>query len=182
MITAGKKSLTREQVSKLISVIDNVNDLALIKLALATGMRRGDIISVLKNNIDFSNNSITFFEHKKNRNHKVYVSDVMMNQLKMSMKTTKGSKWLFPSKYEKKKHVSSKTAWNILNRHLKQANIPQRGFHSLRATCYKLCKEKGWSEVEASAHIGDSIRVAQEHYATPSDDEMIENARKRSLI
>ncbi len=179
-MTTGEKALTLSQVNKLLSVITDLQDLAMIKLAISTGIRRGDIVKVKAADVNIENLSITFFEQKKNAMHTVHVSESVMNTIQMIIKINK-SKWLFPGKtgiYP----ISSKTAYNRLNYYTQKAGIGRKPFHALRGTCAKLCQLKGW-EVERTARLlNDTIRTVQGHYQTPSMEEMKETAQEKAIL
>jgi len=80
------------------------------------------------------------------------------------------------------KHISSRQAYDIYNEHLELIGLQRRPFHSLRATCYKLCQAAGWSQRKAAELLGDSLRVAEEHYNAPSTEEMQEIAKEKPLF
>ena len=181
--TTGEKALTPGQVDKLLSVITNLEELTLIKIAIAGGLRRKDVVNIRRKDVNSEEHSLTFFEHKKNRTYKVYLSEDVMNTIAMWIRMSNGSQWLFPSHYQGiKRHLCSKTAYNYLNRLLKKAGLPQRPFHALRATCIKLCQSKGWSAEQTAKHVGDTIRTIQQHYSTPSAEEMKKIAEENSLL
>jgi integrase len=90
---------------------------------------------------------------------------------------------MFPKENNVKKHLCSKTAYNMLQRNLSKLgfkeNVP---FHALRATCIKLCQKAGWTPEQTSKHVGDTIRVIQEHYSTPSIEEMKSVTRSKPIL
>jgi len=71
---------------------------------------------------------------------------------------------------------------DILNEHLDKAGIERRPFHSLRAICYKLAQAKSWSMRTAAELLGDTLRVAEDHYNAPSRHEMEEIAEEKPLF
>jgi hypothetical protein len=77
---------------------------------------------------------------------------------------------------------SGSTAYRKLQKLCDLANIPRRPFHALRATCVKFCQNAGWTPEQVSELTGDTIRVIQEHYATPSRAEMSEVMREKEVI
>lgn len=179
---SGQKALTVTQVPHLLSVIINLQDDALLRLAISGGIRRYDIVNILDSNVNFKENYVEFAEKKKHGKIKrVYCSQEVMNTLAKWMQLKKkGNPYLFPGRG--KKPLSDKTAYNILQANLKRAGLPSIPFHALRATSYKLAKAKGWSPREAAEHIGDSTRVAEEHYGTPSTEEMKSKAMNNPII
>ena len=182
---SGEKALSRKEYEKLISVIDNFGDELLIKLAVSTGIRREDVCNIKIKNINFEDGILLFHESKKDKTDKVtkevtecwrsiYLDTSIVSLIKKYLNTQGRREKLFP--------FSGRTAYRNLNHWCRIAEIPERPFHSLRATCYKFCQEAGWGTERAAKHIGDSVRVAQEHYATPSEGEMREAVRERPII
>jgi len=181
----GQKALTQDKVQTLLENITDLEHLGLIQLAIATGMRREDIVNVKTKDINIEKNKITYYESKKKRTKTVYIPQNVANTISMIIKINKKSPYIFPGSSEVKHgkgHISGRTAYNIFNKYLKRANLEQRPFHALRATCIKLCQSKGWSIEQTAEHIGDTIRVIQEHYTTPSDEEMKDVTKEKPLI
>lgn len=182
---SGEHALTPEQVDQLISVVEDFTHEVFLRLAVSTGIRRGDIVRLQWENVDLEDNRIKFYEAKKDKQSEVYVSDELCRKLKMLFKQQDGEEYyLFPGRSEQKRgkgHISSRTAYNILQRYLDKAGLPQRPFHSLRATCAKLCQAAGWSEEQAAKHIGDTIATIRQHYTTPSDEEMKKVAKEKPI-
>lgn len=175
MTTAGENALTKKEWERMLMKIDYLRDEVLLKLAVETGIRRKDIVSIRVNDIDFNERKITFYENKKRKLHSVYISEKMLLLIRKYINT-------FSKKQEQLFNISDRQAWNILNKYLVKANIKQRGFHALRGTCIKFAQLKGWSESQTAKHLDDTIRTIQEHYATPSDLEMKEVAQTKSVF
>lgn len=188
--TSGEFSLSDSESDKLFSVIEKLEDLCLFEVVIAGGMRRDDLVRIKWDGVDFVNKKINFIEKKKkNRSKIVYVSDTIIQHLKMLYNKTENKIYVFDgrsdSKYGKG-HLASRSAYNKFQEYLVKAGLQtpkdRRPFHSLRATCIKLCKKKGWTVEQTSKHVGDSIRVIQRHYETPTDTEMQEVANNKPLI
>jgi integrase len=178
----GEKALTFEQTQSLLSLKDlPLLEEGVLRLGLNGGLRREDLVSVRASDLHEEDSSLTFYEHKKRRNLTVYLSNDTIKCLNQIRKEYP-SVWMFPAK-NSKKHIGSKTAYNILQRNLIKIGAPSPWpFHSLRATCYKLCQRAGWNVEMSAKHLGDSVRVAQEHYATPSSEEMKQVMKERGII
>lgn len=178
----GEKALTYEQVQALLSLKNlSLLEEGLLRLGLNGGLRREDIVGVRAPDLHDEDNSLTFYEHKKRRNHTVCLSLATVKVLNQIRKEYP-SIWLFPAT-DPKRHIASKTAYNILQRHLVKIGVPTPWpFHSLRATCVKLCQRAGWTETMAARHIDDSVRVVQEHYSIPSMEEMKQAMREKTII
>lgn len=170
---SGEKALSKKEYSKLMEVIDNLEDELLIKMAITTGLRREDLCNVKLNNIRLDEGTLTFHESKKNRDRTIYLNpDVILLIKKFVGKQDR--EYLF--------RFTGRTAYRHLNNWCVVAGIPERPFHALRATCVKFCQAAGWKPEEVSKLTGDSIRVIQEHYATPSEGEMKEAIQKKPVI
>ncbi len=184
--TTGEHTLNEEELETLLNSIEDFENYVLIKTAVTTGLRRGDIVRLKWEGVDWSNKKILFYEKKKKRNSEVYVNNDLLTDLRRLYNIQEENQpYLFPGGSEKvrgKGHISSKTAYNRFQYYLDKAGLKQRPFHSLRATCIKLCQKRGWSAEETSKHVGDTIRVIQEHYSTPTDVEMRSVAEKKKII
>lgn len=179
---SGEKALTKGQVKTLLVNVTKLDDLVLLRMAIECGIRRKDIVSINSNDIDFVKRTLKFYENKKRRIWTIPLSDGLLSTLKMWVKINK-SKWLFPSRFlNSKKHLSGRSAYNILRKYTKQSNLPDIPFHALRSTCIKLCLKAGWSYEQISRLVGDKISTLQQHYTVPSFEEMKELSRSNPLI
>lgn len=181
----GEFALTDDELERLFVATDSFTELVFLRFAVSTGLRRSDVVAVKWRDVDFERRKVTFFERKKNRIKEVFLSSSMVQDLKRLRGLKSGEFYLFSGRSEPKYgkgHLSSRAAYDVLQRNLKKAGISPRPFHALRATCIKLCQRKGWSAEQTSKHVGDTIRVIQEHYSTPSDGEMLETADAKSLL
>lgn len=184
-IRTGEHSLSVEEAKQILRKCEDFTEKMLLKVAMYTGIRRSDIAQLSWKNIDFNDRSITYYESKKDKTRTIYVSEELINELKQLRSIHKEEYYLFPGRVDKKYgkgHISSKTAYNILQRNLETAGLTRRPFHSLRATCVKLCQANGWSVEQTAKHIGDTVRVVQEHYATPSVSEMKELSQEKQIL
>jgi integrase len=171
---SGEKALTKKEYEKLISVIDNIGDELLIKMAVTTGLRREDLCSIKVKNINLTDGILTFHESKKNLDRSIYLNKDVMLLIKKYMNTQNDREMLFD--------FVGRTAYRHLNMWCVVAGIPERPFHALRATCVKFCQAAGWTPSEVSKLTGYTIRVIEEHYATPSDGEMKNAIQEKAII
>ena len=179
----GEYALTETQVKKLLSVVGRIDHEVLLRIAIELGLRRGDVVALEQENVDLEKCVILFNETKKGgKIHQVPISDSLTKMINQYLNVVGKNKWLFPSSHNSKKHISSKTAWNILNKYLIKANLPQRPFHALRATCIKLCQRKGWSIEQVMKLTNDTFRTIKTHYDVPSEEEMLEVAKSKPIF
>lgn len=184
---SGRDALTPKQVSDLMNSFDRTSEKAVIELAIACGIRRYDIVSIEKKNLDLNTGELSFIEHKKNRIWKVNIpSPSCISTLRQHLNSCRESKWLFPSpkttgKY-KGAHLSDRQAYDILKEALTRCGLAPIPFHALRSTCVKQCLKAGWSWEAISELTGDRVDTLMYHYATPSKGEMAQLAKEKPIL
>jgi integrase len=172
-VKSGECALTRGEYQKLLSVADSLEDDLMLHMAIETGLRREDLVSIRYQDISFPDASLTFLEKKKKRVRSIPISRGLVQLLQKHRKTHAPRERVFD--------FSGRTAWNRLHRLCVLAKIPPRPFHALRATCVKFCQASGWTPSQVGKLTGDSLRVIEEHYACPSEAEMREAVEKRQV-
>ena len=171
---SGEKALTRAEYEKILSVCDTFEDELFIRLAVATGLRREDFVNIRIKDIDLSNRLLLFNERKKKRIRSIPLSKDLCSLIEKYVK-------IIPKEQERLFPFSSRTAYNRLQELCKKAGVAPRPFHALRATCMKFCQHAGWTLEQTAALVGDTIEVVQEHYLTPSFDEMREVVEEKKI-
>lgn len=174
--TIGQDALTPGEYEKICEACSSIEDEALIKFTVATAMRREDVVKVERQNVNLITGAVTFSEKKKGgRIRTIYIGQKLCTLLIKYLKTVpKDQKLLFD--------FCGKTAYNKLQNLCGVAGIRRRPFHALRATCVKRCQALGWTPEQVCKITGDTLRVIQEHYATPSESEMGEIAKLKEVI
>lgn len=123
-------------VRKLISVIDNVRDRALILLLLRTGIRIGEALGLKLNDLDVQDRKVHLFQGEKNSMGRVvYLSEDALFALKRWLRERDKSKeFLFHGHHG---HLCYSTGRNLFIKYLKKAGLDQKGYtiHCLRHTC-----------------------------------------------
>jgi integrase len=172
----GQDALTPLEYEKLCESCSSIEDEALLKFTVATGLRREDVVNVERQNVNLTTGSIMFSEKKKgNRIRTIFIGQKLCTLLIKYLKTVpKDQKLLFD--------FCGKTAYNKLQNLCDVAGIRRRPFHALRATCVKRCQAAKWTPEQVCELTGDSLRVIQEHYATPGNSEMAEVARAQEIV
>jgi integrase/recombinase XerD len=123
-------------IRKLISVIDNVRDRALILLLLRTGIRIGEALGLRLNDLDVQDRKVHLFQGEKNSMGRVvYLSEDALFALKRWLRERDKSKeFLFHGHHG---HLCYSTGRNLFIKYLKKAGLDQKGYtiHCLRHTC-----------------------------------------------
>lgn len=179
----GRDALTEEEAEAVLKATTSYQDEALLRLAMVTGIRREDIISIPLEGVDLRAGEVTYYEAKKKRTRTVHIGGETLAFLAKHVDSLPaGSRYLFPGRENGVRHISGKTAWNILDRALRAAGLKPRPFHALRATCVKLAQKRGWTAEKVAELTGDTVRTIQTHYSTPSADEMAQVAREKPIL
>lgn len=173
--TSGEYALTPKEYQKIINVCNTLEDEVMIKLAVGCGLRRADITKAKIKDIDWTNKRLSFYEHKKSR---IWIVPLGPNLIQLLQKYVR----TLPKNQKEILKIEGRQAYNRLQKLCDVAGIPRRPFHALRATCIKRCQAAGWTPEQVSALTGDTIRVIQQHYLTPSIQEMAEVVNEKEII
>ncbi len=182
--TSGEKALTRKEYEKLLAVIDTHEDELFLKMAITTGLRREDLSNILISNIDLQESLLTFHESKKNRDRPIPMTeDVVLLIRKFLDKAGKREKLFscsgtqfyrrFNGYYVKGKYTPG---------YFEKAGVANRPIHAFRATAIKWMQQAGYSDPQIMAITGDTLAVIQQHYMTPSMDELRAAVKGKAII
>lgn len=192
-----------KEVELLLDVLKNepLKYQALIYLALDTGARRGEIVALNWNDINFNDNSIsinkslqytkelgTFEKETKTptSDRKIFITDTtiqILKKYKMQQNKNKlqlGNKWkdtnrVFTTDYGGNMNVD--TPSYIFNKIIKKYNLKKIKFHSIRHTNISLMISKGIQTQIISKRAGhSSIQVTHSIYSHFFDEEFKECA------
>jgi integrase len=172
---SGKCALTKGEYEKVITACGAYEDELLIKIGVSLGLRREDLVKIKIADINLDTGWLMYHEKKKNATRRVPLSSDLQQDIRKYLKT-------IPHKQVYLFNFSGSTAYRKFQRVCDCAKIPRRPIHALRATCVKFCQAAEWTPEQVSELTGDSIRVIQEHYSTPSDEEMKEVMEKKKVI
>ena len=170
---SGEKALTRGEYEKILSVIDSIEDELLLRMAVSTSLRREDLHNIRIADIDLDNAKLTFYESKKRRSRTIDIQPSVVQLIRKFLKTIPKRDKLFS--------FCGRTGYRHFHAWCVRAGILERPFHALRATAIKFAQSAGWSPEQVSKLTGDTIVVIQQHYSTPSSQEMAEVAKNRPI-
>ena len=100
------EELTNAQLQKLMQVLEEESDIQvsnLVRLALYTGMRRGELFNLNWGDIDFYNKNITVKSDKKGEQPTIPLNEMAEKVLVEHAHTENGSKFVFPGRGGKKR-------------------------------------------------------------------------------
>jgi integrase/recombinase XerD len=129
------RAIDPDDLRKLLSVINDVRDRAMILVLLRTGMRIGELLNTKMTNVHLKERRIEVYEGEKNRlGRVVYLSDDAIMALRRWLrKRNPGEECLF---YTRTDTMSYSTARSIFVRYLVKAGLADKGYslHALRHT------------------------------------------------
>ena len=161
------KILKKDEAQRLIEA-SNGNLRPLIIMALNTGMRRGELLKLKWNDLDFDNHFIYIKETKTAKMRKVPMSPMVERTLKS---TEKKCDYVFQSRKTKKGQKSIRGGWQTA---CDRAGIQDFRFHDLRHTAATWMVAAGIDLVTVKEILGHANIKTTMRYAHPTP----ENKRK----
>jgi len=130
------RAMNPADVRKLLSVIDDTRDRALILLLLRTGMRIGEALGLTLNDLDIRDRKVHLFEGEKNSMGRVvYLSDDVLLALKLWLRRRdQNQEFVFYGQGNRRLCYSAGRSRFV--KYLQKAGIEQKGYtvHCLRHT------------------------------------------------
>jgi len=165
------RAMDPEEVWRLLSVIQDTRDRAMVLLLLRSGMRIGELLATRLGDVNIAQHTIMIFEGRKNRRGRVvYFSDDARDALKAWLKERDShQEFLF--------HTRGRTTFSYANartmfeKYLKGAGLSHRGYslHCLRHTFASELLNAGMRLEYLQPLLGhDSIEVTR-RYARLTD-------------
>jgi len=130
------RAMNPADVRKLLSVIDDIRDRALVLLLLRTGMRIGEALGLTLNDLDIRDRKVHLFEGEKNSMGRVvYLSDDALFAVKLWLRRRdKNKEFVFYGQGNRGLCYSAGRSRFV--KYLKKAGLEQKGYtvHCLRHT------------------------------------------------
>jgi len=160
------RAMDPDHVRRLLSVIKDVRDRALVLVLLRTGMRIGELLNTRVSDIHIREQTITIFEGRKNRRGRVvYLSRDALSALKTWLKR-RDSRAAFVFHAQGRTRMSYTTARMMFERYLKRAGLMAKGYslHCLRHTFASELLNAGMRLEHLQELLGhDSIEVTRRY-------------------
>ena len=130
------RAMNPVDVRKLLSVIEEIRDRALILLLLRTGIRIGEALGLRLNDLDIKGRKVDLYEGEKNSMGRVvYLSDDALFAIKLWLRQRdKNKEFVFYG--QSNGHLCYSTGRYLFVKYLKKAGLEQKGYtvHCLRHT------------------------------------------------
>jgi len=142
----------------------------IVVLALSTGMRLGEIMTLSWSNVDFKRSRIILEETKNGERRQIPLSGKAFKLLqKLQDKHNLFTQLLFPSKINFNTPIDIRSAWDYA---LKKAKIKDFRFHDLRHSCASYLAMNGSSILEIAAVLGHKTLQMAKRYSHLSDSHL----------
>ncbi len=124
--------LSKEEVAKILSSVDNIKHKAILMLLYSAGLRVGEVVRLKPEDIDSKRMLIHIKEAKGRKDRYTLLSNTVLQILRIYYKAFKPQKWLFLGQ-QKEKHITTRTVQKIFEDACEKARIYENvAVHSLR--------------------------------------------------
>ncbi len=179
------RAMDPAHVRRLLSVIDDTRDRAMVLVLLRTGMRIGELLNTRVSDITTRERTITIFEGRKNRRGRiVYLTDDALGALKAWL-TKRDCPGEFVFHARGRTRMSYTTARMRFEKHLKIAGLLHKGYslHCLRHTFASELLNAGMRLECLQELLGhDSIEVTRRYARLTNKTRKEEYFRAMSII
>jgi len=161
--------LSPDEQSALLKACDEDSSpaiLTIVLMAIATGMRKGEILNLKWSDVDLSRRTALIEEPKNGQRRSVFLIDKIVERLEALKNTSaETSKYLFPGR-SNLQPIDIASAWY---RATKAAKLEDFRFHDLRHTAASYLAMDGASVPQIAAVLGHRSHQMASRYAHLSD-------------
>ncbi len=157
-----------EQIALLTACEQDSNPLlpTIVMMAIATGMRKGEVLNLKWSDVDLSRQTALIEEPKNGQRRSVFLVEKIVRLIEALKESAGGkSEYLFPGR-SNLKPIDISSAWQ---RAVKAANLKDFRFHDLRHTAGSYLAMDGASILQISAVLGQRSPQMASRYAHLSD-------------
>ena len=133
------RAMDPDDVRRLLSVIEHVRDQAIILILLRTGMRVGELLNTIVEDVHLKERRIEIYEAEKTGvGRVVYLSDDALKALEAWLKVRDPHRtYLFYSRGKRRHSITYPAVRAIFVKYLERAGLSHKGYtiHCLRHTC-----------------------------------------------
>jgi len=124
--------LSKEEVAKILSSVDNLKHKAILMLVYSAGLRVGEVVKLKPEDIDSKRMLIRIKGAKGRKDRYTLLSEMALEILRKYWRDYKPDKWLFEGA-RKERYISTRTVQHILEHACRQAGIRKDiSVHTLR--------------------------------------------------
>lgn len=163
--------LDESEKNRLLEACKQSNSFCLypiVVLALSTGMRKGEILSLTWHDIDFERKAILLQTTKNGERRLIPLTGLSLELIKR-LNTIRKSTWVFPSPKNLDQPIDIRSAWE---RALRKADILNFKFHDLRHTAASYLAMNNASLIEIGTLLGHKTVQMTKRYAHLSNSHL----------
>ncbi|MBI4685072.1 MAG: site-specific integrase [Nitrospirae bacterium] len=124
--------LSKEEVAKILSAVDNIKHRAILMLIYSAGLRVGEVVKMKAEDIDSKRMLIHVKGAKGRKDRYTILSETALNVLRKYWREYKPQKWLFEGA-RRDRYISTRTVQHILEHACTQTNTKKDiSVHTLR--------------------------------------------------
>ncbi len=129
-------ALTKEEISKLFSVVSNKKHLLLLKFMYGSGLRVSECVNFKIRDMNFDNATAKVMSGKGNKQRMIILSKDFMNEVRFYIEKRKiKSEYLFTSKNNPNKPITARMAQKVIEKAAEKAGFEKRVYcHILRSS------------------------------------------------
>jgi len=167
------RAMDPDDVRELVAVLEGVRDRAMILILLRTGMRIGELLNTIVEDVNLKERRIEIYEAGKTRvGRVVYLSDDALKALKAWLKVREPHKtYLFYSQGKHRHTITYPAVRAIFVKCLEKAGLSHKGYtlHCLRHTCASELLNAGMRLECVQQLLGHSTIEMTRRYARLTD-------------
>jgi integrase/recombinase XerD len=167
------RAMDPDDVRQLVAVLDGVRNRAMILILLRTGMRIGELLNTIPEDVNLHERRIEIYEASKTRvGRVVYLSDDALEALEAWLKVREAHKtYLFYSQGKHRQSITYPAVRAIFVKCLEKAGLSHKGYtlHCLRHTCASELLNAGMRLECVQQLLGHSTVEMTRRYARLTD-------------
>jgi integrase len=160
-----ERYLEKDEINRLLGVCKKSKSpylYAITLFALGTGARKGEILNLRWNDVDFSRCTAIFRDTKNGESRTIHLSDTIANCLREEQqKRLFCSEYVFPSQ-DGKRPADIKAGWENA---VEEAGLVDVCFHTLRHTAASHLAIGGFSSLEIASVLGHKTLAMVKRYS-----------------
>lgn len=164
--------LSKEEVGRILSNVDNIKHKALLMLVYSAGLRVSEVIKLKPEDIDSKRKLVHIRSAKGRKDRYTLFSDMALETLRNYWEKYKPKKWLFQSQ-DKERHITTRTVQRIFSNTCKKVGIRKEvSVHSLRHSFATHLLEQGTDLRYIQELLGHKSSKTTEIYTHVSNKEL----------
>jgi len=175
--------LTAEEIEKLLSSIEDMEDFTLIQFALETGVRRSELTTIETKDIDFEQQSAPIYDEKKDEYRRIVFPKQVAAQVKRYLNARQvRSKLLFP--------FTIRTVNNKVKRWATKAGVrldpktkeSKVSAHWFRHTYIRRSQMAGRDMKVVQQNTGDTEQTILKYYRELTIEDRVKETEEKPLV